>query len=256
MSKSKISFTVDVDGEVLDLCVVKPTAAVLQESQRVWNKAFNDAISSKAILGKKLEQLLEEQGIWNEEKQKEYDALLKNVSDKETALKKGGVSKAQGRKMALELRKLREEASEFRSQRNYLSNSTVESSSDNARFNYFIYACTKWNSGDKAGQNYFDSFQEYEESESSVGAEAGIKLMELMYDWDENSQLKLPENQFLIKYGFANEKGQLVNKNGEVVDEDGRLVDSENNWIDVSGHKVNKFGNPVDLNIDDAEFTD
>jgi ribosomal protein L19E len=246
MSKNKITFTVDLDGESVDLCVVKPSAAVLQESQKVWNKTLTESLQSGAILRKKLDLLLEDQNIWNDEKEAEYSEMLKNISDKEAKLRKGGVTKAQGRKMALELRKLRNEAREFRSQRNYLSGATAESIADNSRFNYMVYACTLHNSGDNAGQHYFDSLDEYLESESEAALQAASKLAELMYGLDENSELKLPENQFLIKYGFANAEGHLIDSQGRLVTEEGQLVDSEGYFVDAVGNRVDKFGNTTD----------
>lgn len=258
MSKNKIAFKVDLDGEEVDLCVVKPSAAVLQESQRAWNKALTDALYGGAILRKKLDILLEDQEIWNDEKEKEYEAMLKVISDKEVALKKGGVTKAQGKKMALELRKLRNEAREFRSHRNYLSGATAESQADNSRFNYMVYACTLHNSGDNAGQRYFGSLDEYLESESDAALQGASKLAELMYGLDENSELKLPENQFLIKYGFANKEGHLIDSEGRLITEDGHLVDEEGYYVAADGTKVDRFGNAVDENfsIDNVEFKD
>lgn len=257
MSKNKLTFTVELDGEVLDLCVVKPTAAVTQESQRVWNKAFNDAIRSDGLLEEKRQQLIKEQGIWGPDKEVKLEELEKVIAEKEILLKKGGVTKAKGRQMAIELRKLRNELLDFKESRNYLSYATVERISDNQRFNYFIYACTKWNGGDNAGQNYFDSFQEYEESESPVAGEAGIKLMELIYEFDEDAPLKRVENQFLIKYGFADSKGRLVDSEGRLCDENYRLLDDKGNYVNGEGHKVDKFGNPIDnFNIDEVEFKD
>lgn len=260
MSKNKIAFTVNLEDEVLDLCVVKPSAAVLQESQRVWNKSLTEALQSGAILRKKLDLLLEDQGIWNEVKEKEYEEMLKNISDKEVALKKGGVSKTQGRKMALELRRLRADAREFRSQRNYLSSATCESQADNQRFNYMVYACTLYNSGDNAGNRYFDSLETYLESESEAALQAATKLAELMYGLDsENSELKLPENQFLIKYAFANKDGHLQDEQGRLISEDNKFVDSDGYYVGEDGKtKVDRFGNVVDedFSIENVEFKD
>lgn len=257
MSKTKINFTVTAGDESVELCVVKPSAAVLQESQRYWNKALTEALQSGAILRKKLDNLLVEQGIWNEDKETEYEAMLKKISDKEAQLKKGGVTKAQGRKMALELRKLRAEAREFGGQRNYLSGATGESQADNSRFNYMVYACTLNNSGDNAGERYFASYEEYLESESEAALQAATKFAELYYGLSDDDELKLPENQFLIKYGFANKEGHLTDSEGKLITEDGQYVDSEGFYVNSENVRVDKFGNVVaDFNIEDVEFKD
>lgn len=257
MSKNKINFTVDVDGEKVELCVVKPTAAVVQESQRVWNKTLTESLQSGAILRKKLDALLKDQGIWNDQKEAELDEMRKVLANKEVALKKGGVSKAKGRQMALELLKLRGETRAFARQANYLGGATAESLSDNARFNYLVYGCTLYNSGDNAGHKYFDNYEQYLESESEAAIQAASKFAELQYDMVEDEHLKLPEFQFLIKYGFADEKGRLINSDGKLIDEEGRLLNENMEYIDKDGNPVDEFGNPVlETNFDDVVFTD
>lgn len=258
MSKNKINFTVTIDEEVLELAVLKPSAAVLQESQKVWNKTLTEALKSNAMLAKKRDDLLRAEGIWNDEKEKEYDALVKKIADKEVALKKGGITKAKGREMALEIRRLRGEAREFRSQRNYLDGATAESQADTKRFNYFIYACTVYDNGDRAGERYFDSLEQYEESESPVATEAGVHLLELMYGIKDDAPLKTVENQFLIKYGFADAKGNLLDDKGRMISDDGKLIDEEGYFVNEKGEKVDRFGNMVDeeFSIENVEFKD
>ena len=258
MSKNKINFTVKVGDEELQLAVVKPNAAVHQESQRVWNKTLNQALASGAMLAKKKADLLKDAGIWNEDKEAEYEGMLKVIATKEAALKKGGITKAQGKKLALEIRKLRADARRFRAAQNYLNDATAEDQADSKRFNYFIYACTLWNDGDRAGQRYFDSFEEYEESESPVATEAGIQLLDLMYEIKDDAPLKTVENQFLIKYGFANEEGILLDEQGRLISDDGKLIDKDGFYVNDQGQKVDRFGNLVieDFSIDNVEFKD
>lgn len=258
MSKNKIAFTVTVDDEVLELAVVKPNAAVVQESQRVWSLALNRALENRAMLAKKKQELLKEAGIWNELKEAEYEGMLKVIAAKEATLKKGGITKAQGKKLALEIRKLRADARKFRAAQNYLNDATAEDQADSERFNFFIYACTIYNGGERGGERYFDSFEQYKESESPVATEAGIQLLDLMYDIKDDAPLKTVENQFLIKYGFANEEGILLDDQGRLVSDDGKLIDKDGFYINDQGEKVDRFGNPVveNFNIDTVEFKD
>jgi hypothetical protein len=68
----------------------------------------------------------------------------------------------------------------------------------------------------------------------------------MIYGLDNNYEANLPENKFLKKYKFVDDKLRYINKNNQLTDRDGRLVDEQGRFIDKAGNFVDKYGNRVD----------
>ena len=75
---------------------------------------------------------------------------------------------------------------------------------------------------------------------------------------------RLPENQFLKKFKFTNETGQLVDKEGRLVDTEGRHIDKFGNYIkwtskeefiyvDFEGRQLTDQG---DFDVEHSPFLD
>jgi hypothetical protein len=94
---------------------------------------------------------------------------------------------------------------------------------------------------------YFKNMEEYlnraTEQVSLLGAQ---NLANMLYGLDNDYETNLPENKFLKKYKFVDEKLRLVDKKGRLIDAEGRLVDDNGRFIDEQGNFVDKFGNKVD----------
>jgi hypothetical protein len=71
-------------------------------------------------------------------------------------------------------------------------------------------------------------------------------LATMIYGLDNNFEKTLPENKFLHKYKFVDEKLRLIDKQGRLIDAEGRLIDDNGRYIDEQGNYVDKFGNKVD----------
>ena len=93
----------DNDGKNQTVAVIKPKPINTRESQKVYNRVFRDALESGALLRQKLGSYMEEQGLWNDEKQKEYDKTLSAILEKEKALKKGGFKLSEAKAMAIKM---------------------------------------------------------------------------------------------------------------------------------------------------------
>jgi len=85
------------------------------------------------------------------------------------------------------------------------------------------------------------------EEVSLLGAQ---NLANMLYGLDNNYESNLPENKFLKKYRFIDDKLRLVDKKGRLIDSDGRLVDENGRFIDENGNFVDKYGNKVDAEGD------
>ena len=73
----------DNDGNEVVVVVKRPTAQCYNKSQIAYNKAFRQALDSGALLRQKLTDYMKEQGIWDEKKEKQYDALVEEINGME-----------------------------------------------------------------------------------------------------------------------------------------------------------------------------
>jgi hypothetical protein len=79
---------------------------------------------------------------------------------------------------------------------------------------------------------------------------AAQNLANMLYGLDNDYESNLPENKFLKKYKFVDEKLRLVDKKGRLIDNEGRLIDESGRYVDENGSFVDKFGNKVDADGD------
>jgi hypothetical protein len=229
----------------VELQVVSPSAADNREANKVYNQAFNDALKSKAIVRARLDDILKEQGLWDDAKQAEYNNLQAKLLESERQLKKGGITLATAKEIALQMKRDRETLRELISDRTSLDNHTAEGQADNAKFNYLVYACTAY--GDNPSKKYFASYDDYQKRSSElVAIMAAQHVANFVYGLEDDYESKLPENKFLKDYRFVDDSGRLVNKEGKYVDTEGRLIDKNGRYIDEEGNFIDKQGNRVD----------
>ena len=258
MSANKKVVKVEIGGKEVELAVLRPNAKQRQEAQKVYNKAFREAVESGAILRAKIESVMREQKLWDDQKEAELRKLQASISEKERKVRSGGIKLSEARDLALQLRRDRAELRGLNSERMSLDNNSAEAQADNAQFNYWVSVCTV-HAND--GKPYFKSYEEYmnKEDDPAVGPAAGA-LAKIIYNLEDDYEKKLPENQFLVKYKFADESLHLVDKQGRKVDAEGRLVDDNGRYINEAGQFVDREGNLVDEEgnfvVDEKPFLD
>lgn len=237
-------FKATVDGKEIELEIKAATLADQRESQKVYNQAFSDAVKSGSIVRAKLDDLLKEQGLWDDKKEIQFKTLQKQILDNEKKLAKGGISLKAAKNVAVQTQKLRDNLRDLISVKTNLDSHTAEGQADNARFNYLVSSCVVYKNN---GNKYFKNYEDYlNRSSESVSILAAQKLASIMYGLDNDFEKKLPENKFLIKYKFVNNDLQLVDDQGRLVDEEGRLIDKNGRFINEEGKFVDKDGNLVD----------
>jgi len=255
---NKKQFKVSLDSKEVELCVVRPNVKQRQEGQKVYNKAFRDAVESGAILRGKVNNVMREQNLWDDNKEAEYRKLLEKINGAERKIKSGGIKLNQAKDLALEMRKDRAELRALTSERSSLDNNTAEGQADNAQFNYWVSSCTVYS---ETGKTYFGNYEDYlnRDDDPATGQAAGNLAM-LLYNLDPDYEKKLPENQFLAKYNFVDEELHLVDKTGRRVDSEGRLVNKDGRYINEAGELIDIHGNRVnqegDYVVDFSPFLD
>lgn len=243
------TFKVEIDGVDKEFLVRSPTLENQREGQKVYNQAFTDAIKSKSVVRAKLDDLLEDQGLWNKEKQAEFNTLQKQILEGEKKLAKGGFSLSEAKELAVEMRGLRDKIRDLISVRTSLDNHSAEGQADNSRFNYLVSVCVVYND---TKQPYFNNMEDYlSRSTDKVAILGAQNLANMLYGLDNDYENNLPENKFLKKYKFVDDKLRLVDKKGRLIDAEGRLIDENNRFIDEQGNFVDKFGNRI---TDEGEY--
>ena len=241
-------------GEVT-MTVKRPGKKELNDSQLVYNRSWRNALENGAMLRAKLDEFLEEQGVWSKTKQKQYEVLLDKIRNAQKAIKKGGVKLKVGRARALELVSLRREFRDLISEKTNYDTHTAEGIADNERFDYLVSVCVF----DQNDKPMFSSVDDYNEKASEDwAAKAASELASMLYDIDPNYDDSLPENEFLKKFNMVDDKGRLVNKEGHLIaigdndeeiliDEEGfRVAYGENGVyrVDSDGEKLDEESLP------------
>lgn len=241
------TFKCKINGEEKDteFVVKTPSLENQREGQKVYNQAFTDAIKSKAVVRARLDDLLKEQGLWDDGKQLVFDTLQKEISEGEARLAKGGFGLKDARALAIKIRQLRDEMRDLISVRTSLDTHSAEGQADNARFNYLVSVCVVYK--EDINKKYFSSMEDYLNKGNDIVAILGAQhLANMLYGLDNDYEANLPENKFLKKYKFIDNELRFVNKDGHLTDQEGRLVDSEGRFVDKEGNFVDKYGNKVD----------
>lgn len=242
------TFTGLVDGKDREFLVKTPSLNDQREAQKVYNQAFTDAIKSKSVVRAKLDDLLQDQGLWNDEKQAKFTNLQRDLLDGEKRLAKGGFSLNEAKDLAIKMKGIRDEIRDLIGVRTSLDNHSAEGQADNARFNYLVSVCVVYND---TKQPYFRDMEDYlNRAGESIALLGAQNLANMLYGLDNDYENGLPENKFLKKYHFVDEKLRLIDKKGRLIDVDGRLIDESGRFIDEEGNFVDKYGNRVNLEGD------
>lgn len=243
------SFTVDnEDNTKIELFIRSPSVEDQREATKVYNTVFSEALKAKAVVRAKLDDLLVEQGLWDDNKQNEFNRLQSQILEGEKKLAKGGISLTEAKNIALDMRKTRDELRDLISVKTSLDTHTAEGQADNARFNYLVSACTM---NQTNNTKYFHSYEDYlSKSADAVAINAAQNMANMLYGLDSDYEDKLPENKFLKQYKFIDNKLRLIDKQGRLIDKDGRLIDENNRYINENGEFVDKNGNLVNKDGD------
>lgn len=238
------TFKTTVDDKLVEFEIRSITLADQREAQKIYNQAFSDAVKSGSIVRARLDDLLKEQGLWDDNKQREFVTIQTKIANNEQLLAKGGISIKQARAVAIDMKRLREQMRDLIAVKTELDTHTAEGQADNARFNYLVSVCVVYKD---TKQPYFKNYEDYlNRAVTPVAILGAQKLASIMYGLDSDFEKKLPENKFLITYKLVNQDLEYIDDKGRLVDEDGRLIDENGRFINEEGKFVDKDGKLVD----------
>lgn len=238
------SFKCEVDGKEVEVIVRSPNENDRREAAKVYNQTFSDAIKAHAIVRLKIDDVLKEQGLWDDTKQQRLEELQRKIQENERKLVTGGIKVSEGKNIAFEMQDLRDELVELLSVRSSLDVNTAEGQADNARFNYLVSACTVYKDSNKP---CFSSLDDYlSKSFTELAVKAAQNFGNLYHGLDSNYKSNLPEFKFLKKFKFVDDKLRLVNKDGHLVDREGRLIDEHGRYVNEKGEFVDRYGYRID----------
>ena len=152
--------SVDLDGEKKKVFLQIPASEENKEAQLAYNRAFKEALQSGAILRQKLQRVMNEQGIWDDEKETQYQSILQELNEGEKRLSRGGISLAEARQIAIDMRRRRVEFRSLIAERSSMDSNTAEGQADNERFSHLVYVCLK----NASGKRLFKNKEEYEDN--------------------------------------------------------------------------------------------
>ena len=265
--------TFEVDGK--EYAVRIPKIQDIKEAHELRSKTFNESLSRGDLLRDQLESELRKRNLWTDDREMEYQTLRREVLDGEFRLQKGGIKLKRAKELALEMSEKRAKMVDLLSSRTDLDSNTCEGKADAARFNYLFSCCLVYDEDDEA---YFpNKLDDYLENQEDPVALAGATEFYYLISGSDTLDDNLPENIFLKKFKFVDEKLRLVDPEGRLVDVDGKHIDENGLYIkwqedgtsynvDANGRKVTdegKFevasspfldddGKPVD----ESQFTD
>lgn len=252
----RVEKTVEIkkdDGTIqkIDIYVQRPSNKVAKQADRQKSKVWNECLMDNILTKKELEVVLEKRGIWDEEKQKDEEKITDEILELEKFLYHGSKGEklklSQGRKVAIEIRKLRMKLRDLISQRIALEENTAESISDNARFDYLVAHCTFYANG----KPVYRDFEDYDRrSSDEIAFAAATALGQMLYQLDNSFEKSLPENKFLLNYGLVNddldlidpEAGFFIDTEGKKIDEAGYYLDENDERVDLEGNKLTEDG--------------
>lgn len=258
MAKNKVEVKSKTkDGNDITVYVLRPDTETERQATIYSAKVFKDCLDSgNFYMRKRLNEKMREQGSWDDEKEERYKELREKIEKNLVKLKSGGIKLAEARKLAIEVRQWRFEVNLLLAEQRQFDAFTVEGQAENAKFDFLVASSIF----DEEQKKVFSSIEEYQNSDEPFAAEAAATFGDLYYNLEKDWESKLPENQFLKKFGFVNEELRLVDKEGHLVDIEGNRIDESYRRVNEDGKLVDKDGNLLDEDglpiVDAAPFLD
>ena len=259
-----MNITVTKDDKEMNIEIRQPSRQAKVDAEALGAQMFKKLFAEDIYTRSQLNEDLMKKGFWSKDNQKRLDKITKELNEGEAQIHRGAkdekgkkVSKKFVRDLAIKMRSLRTEQLMLLSKLKQYDSQTVEGKIEDAKFDFLLSQCCFYDNGRPVFKDYDDYLAQANED---WAIECANKFSEVLYGPVQDIYKEQPENKFLMKYGFADEKLRLINEDGDFIDEEGRLVneegryiDKDGNYVDIDGNRVDEDGNPL---VEFTEFDD
>lgn len=219
-----MSKAIDKQFEVFDdnqerilLEVRDPEFDEYEASKRVYAEKVSELIktsSNKLLLRSQLEDWLEETGVWSQKDQDKIDQLRTEIHDLYKKLNKGNIKLSEAREFAIQMAEKRGKMAQIMIKRQTFDDATVEAIAEQEQKDYLVFACTYIVGEEK---RYWDTFEDCKYDKlNPVYRQAMLRVNNYIYNIDPEIEKQLPENKFLLKYGFVDENMNFIDRKTKV----------------------------------------
>ena len=105
---------------------------------------------------------------------------------------------------------------------------------------------------EETGEKYFPGgLEEYTAAVNDAAAAKGATEFYYLISGSENLDDSLPENEFLKKFKFADDKNRLVDTDGRLISRDGKHIDDQGRYV-----RWNDDGSSVFVDVEGKELND
>lgn len=179
----------------------EPTLPQEKKAREIYISKFNELRKSGNYVPRaKILDLMRDLGVWDDESDKTLEHARKRLNELLEPLDTGGISLS-------EMKERAEQAQEFRTKINliniaifkYQAEFSIEYNAEQARDDYLMCQCAYL----EDGKRVFESVEELYASEDQEKINALYEAYnDYKYGTNEESFQNIPENKFLIDYGF------------------------------------------------------
>jgi hypothetical protein len=233
MTNKKLEFK-NLKGEDVTVFVRRPNAKDWRDASTYSVKIAADFFKAKTTTGEsaflvraKMKEHLENAGQWSKQDELELIDLGKRANILEAKLTAGGIKKAEGREIAIELADIRDKQILQLLKLQEFDHLTIEHHEENAKIEYLCSCCIL----DETGERLFKSPDDFVErlNDEDYFAKARDELKKLIFgDTKIDDILKeRPEYKFLFHFGMINNDFELVDSDGRRVDKAGNLIEQK-----------------------------
>ena len=195
--------------------VIKPNRKIEDEANKTYLSEFNRALKDGCMLAASMDSFLKEHKIWDVEKENKIAEMRSELGVIEKILtEEGGISLDEAKIKAEEAQMLRMQILNTVSYKKQYDDITVEKLADDAKFNHLVSQCTLNEDGTKAFASY-EAFMNSEDED--LGGQAAYELGRVLYGDLLEFYSELPENKFLIDYGFIDKNLKPIGDNKEEI---------------------------------------
>lgn len=181
--------------------VIEPTINIESAAKKIYMTEYNKALKNDSVPRDRLDDKLKELGLLSQEDYDKMDKLRDEIDELIRPLKTGGIKLKEMKERAEKAQLLRLHLYSLINYRTKYDDLTAESVAEDAKFNFLVYSCLF----DAEGKKVFNTYQDWENcTDSELLEKAASSMVEILYPDRGNFFSTLPENEFLVKYGFYN----------------------------------------------------